>query len=180
MKSVTVDKATWMRQSDGFYVAFRVREPQIGEEICRTLADGKARELTIRAKKRSLDANAYAWTLIGKLAARIGSTPVEVYRTFIPDVAENSEFVPVREDRLEAWDDIWCRGHIGRMTEDMGPSRALHGYHNVRCYYGSSDYDREQMGRLINLIVAECHEQGIETMTPAEREAMLERWGANA
>lgn len=177
MNTVTVDKATWMRQSDGFYVAFRIREPKAGEEMCRLLADGKPRELTVRGCKRSLDANAYAWMLMGKLAAKLRLTPEEIYRSYIPDVAENCEFVPVREDRLEQWDEIWCRGHLGRMTEDMGPSRALKGYHNVRCFYGSSDYDRVQMSRLIELIVADCKEQGIETLSERERSLLVEKWG---
>ena len=35
-------------------------------------------------EKRSLDANAYAWVLIHKLAAAMGIPPVEVYRNAIP------------------------------------------------------------------------------------------------
>ena len=177
MTALTVDKATWMRQSDGFYVAFRVREPRAATELCEKLKDGKVRELTVRSPKRSLDANAYAWMLMGKLAAKMRLTPEEIYRTYIPDVAENCDFVPVREDRLEAWDEVWCRGHLGRMTEDMGPSKALPGYHNVRCFYGSSDYDKAQMSRLIELIVTDCKEQGIETLSERERSLLVEKWG---
>ena len=43
-------------------------------------------------------------------------------------------------------------------------------------YYGSSEYDTAQMSRLIELIIAECREQGIETKTPAELAALMEEW----
>ena len=74
-------------------------------------------------KKRSLDANAYAWTLIGKLAAVLSTkeapvTPDNVYRDCIRDVGDNYDVIPVKEDRIEYWNRIWCAGHIGRFTED--------------------------------------------------------------
>ena len=40
-------------------------------------------------KKRSLDANAYAWVLIGKLADAMRITPVEVYRQAIQNIGGN-------------------------------------------------------------------------------------------
>lgn len=177
MRTATVDKATWMRQSDGFYVAFRVNEPQVGEEMCRDLKDGKRMELTLRSRKRSLDANSYAWLMIGKLAARLHLKPEEVYRQYIPDVSGNCDFILLRENAIPAFDEAWCRNHIGRMTEDMGPSKAFHGFHNVRFFYGSSDYDRDQMSRLIDLIVQDCKEQGIETLTEREKSLLLDKWG---
>jgi hypothetical protein len=133
--------------------------------------------LTLREKKRSLNANAYFWELAGQLAAKLRITPEEIYRAYIPDVAGNYDVVPIKEDRIGAWEDIWCRGHLGRMIEDIGPCRNVQGYHNVRCFYGSSDYDREQMSRLIELIVADCKEQGIETLSERERSLLVEKWG---
>lgn len=177
MQTLTVDKATWARQSDGFYISFRVREPQVATEMCKKLSDEKPRMLTLRTKKRSLNANSYFWELAGQLAAKLRITPEEIYRAYIPDVAGNYEVVPVKEDRIEAWEDIWCRGHLGRMIEDLGPCRTVKGYHNIRCFFGSSDYDTEQMSRLIELVVADCKEQGIETLTEREQSLLIEKWG---
>jgi len=124
--------------------------------------------------KRSIDANAYAWILIGKLAAKLQITPNEVYRQYIPDVADNYVIQPVKEDMLERWDKIWCEKHVGRMTDDLGECKRTPGYHNIRCYLGSSDYDSAQMYRLTQLIVEDCKEQNIETMTPDELARLLE------
>ncbi len=59
---------------------------------------------------------------------------------------------------------------------DHGDSK-IEGYVNVRSYYGSSQYDTAQMSRLIDLIVQECRQQGIETATPQELARYKEEWG---
>jgi hypothetical protein len=113
---------------------------------------------------------------MGRLAAKLRMKPEDVYRHYIPDVAGNCEFVLIRQDAIQLFDEAWCRGHVGRMTEDMGPSKAHKGCHTIRCYYGSSDYDKEQMGRLIDMIVEDCKAQGIETMSDRERSLLVEKW----
>jgi hypothetical protein len=47
----------------------------------------------------------------------------------------------------------------------------------VIVYYGSSEYDTAQMSRLIDRIVEDCKEQGIETMPQAELDSLLTQWG---
>lgn len=43
--------------------------------------------------------------------------------------------------------------------------------------HGSSTYDTAQMSRLIDLIVQDCREQGIETLPPDKLAGMMEEWG---
>lgn len=128
-------------------------------------------------KKRSLDANAYFWVLASRLAEKLRIDANGIYRSYIPDIGGSYEVVPVREDKIDAWEKIWCSGHVGRMIEDIGPCRNIKGYHNIRSYISSSDYDTGQMSQLIELVVADCKEQGIETMTPRELDALVSRWG---
>ena len=128
-------------------------------------------------KKRSLDANAYFWVLANRLAEKLRIDANGIYRSYTPDIGGSYEVVPVREDKIDAWEKVWCSGHIGRMIEDMGPCRNIKGYHNVRSYISSSDYDTAQMSQLIEMVVADCEENGIETMTPRERDALVSRWG---
>lgn len=63
------------------------------------------------------------------------------------------------------------------MIEDLGPCRNIKGYHNIRSYISSSDYDTAQMSRLIDLVAEDCRENGIETMTPQQLDALKSRWG---
>lgn len=171
-----VDCFRWSADSDGEWLS--IRTPQ-ARQICESLEPGKKYDVEIRGhrERRSLDANAYCWVLIGRLSGKLNLPPDEVYRQYIPDIGGNYMIVPVKDTRLEHWERIWCSGHIGRMVRDIGPCRTLDGYHNVISYIGSSDYDTRQMSRLIDLIVRDCKEHGIETLPPDKLNAMKLKWG---
>lgn len=129
-------------------------------------------------KKRSLDANAYAWELLGKLSAALSAegtpqTPEQLYREAIRDVGGNYEIMPVRNEALDKWVQVWTSRGTGWLCENMGPSK-IKGYTNTMCFYGSSVYDTTQMSRLIAVIVAECKAAGVETMTPEELARLVE------
>ena len=147
-------------------------------EYVNTLEEDKDYEITIdkQKKKRSNDANAYYWQLIGQLAAKVNVPPVDIYRTHIKDIGGNFEIVPIREDAVEDWIKAWTSRGIGWQCECLGESK-MRNYMNVICYYGSSLYDTRQMSRLIELCVADCKEQGIETMTPQELAIMMQGYG---
>ena len=46
----------------------------------------------------------------------------------------------------------------------------------LQCYKGSSLYDTLEMSRLIDGVVSDAQELGIDTMTPEEIREMKERW----
>lgn len=170
-------KFKWLADMEGDWLCINLPLPQIKEELSR-LNSTKTYEVTIKEskKKRSLNANAYLWVLIDKLSAVVGVPPEDVYRQFIPDVGGNCQVIPIEEDLVDEFCEMWCKGHIGRIAEDWGACRNTPGYHNVRVYKGSSDYDTEQMSRIIQLAVDACKEYNIETMTPNEIARMVDLW----
>ena len=127
-------------------------------------------------KKRSLDANAYCWTLIGKLAEKLNIPRTDIYRQAIKEIGGNSDTVCIQDKAVQSLCDGWQRNGIGWQTETM-PSK-IEGCTNVVLYYGSSTYDTAQMSRLINNIVEECKLQGIETKSKEELDSLLGQWGA--
>ena len=140
-------------------------------------ADDKQYRLEIKEHKvkRSLDSNSYFWVLCGKLAEKTGIGRTEIYRSYIREIGGNSDLLCIQDAAVEHFCKMWEVGHIGRFT-DLLPSK-LNGCTNVMVYYGSSDYDQPTMGRLIDMVVQDCKEQGIETLTPAELAAMKAAWG---
>ncbi len=174
---IQFDKAKWQQDSDGFWLSLHVKIPALAKQFVSDMQNKiYDASLKIHRNKRSLDSNAYAWKLMDELAVKLRMSPEEVYRQYIPDIAGNSVIVPIREDVIGHWDKIWCSGHIGRLTEDLGECKRTKGYHNIRCYFGSSDYDTAQMSRLIDLIVEDCKAQDIETKTPEEIAQMGALW----
>lgn len=169
-------EAKWQQDDSGFWISLKVDNPF---EARRFLAKKKEKKYVADIKewreRRSLDANAYFWTLAGKLSAKLGISPEEIYRAMIRDVGGNYEVMPIRNDALERWKAIWQSNGLGWVCEEIGASKH-EGYTNVRNFYGSSAYDKSQMSRLIEIIVQECKLQGIETMTPAELARLTEGW----
>ena len=126
-------------------------------------------------EKRSLDANAYAWVLIGKLAAAMGMKPVEVYREAIRNVGNNHTPMCVREKDVERFIKSWESNGLGWPVDDLGPSQ-VPGCRNLAAYHGSSTYDTAQMSRLIDNLVQDCKALGIETLPPEKLALLKEEW----
>lgn len=131
-------------------------------------------KLTEWREKRSLSANAYAWVLLGKLSAALHLPPEEIYRQLIPDVGDNYTTVTVDLRGLNKLRETWGNNGKGWVVELLGASKP--GSVDVALYYGSSVYDSAQMARLIELIIAECKENGIEYLPPEQLALMLEAW----
>ena len=170
---VSVD---WMAKLDGMWLMVHTKGAD-ASKVCGMVDPNKEYVFAIKekTKKRSLDANAYAWVLLGKLANKIGIPKEEVYRNYIKDVGDNYEIIPIKKAAVDRWIENWQSKGIGWVCEILGDSK-LDGYVNVISYYGSSTYDTKQMSALVNLIVEDCKAQGIETMTPAELSALLDNW----
>lgn len=130
-------------------------------------------------KSRSLDANAKMWALIGEMSTILRLPPEEIYQGYIPDVGGNYWIAPVREEDIAQRAEDWCRGHIGRLVEDIGPCRIseLKGYRNLKMYRGSSEYDVPTFSRLLDLVLQDCKQLGIETLSEREKSLLMEEWG---
>lgn len=135
-----------------------------------------AAELKEYREKRSLDANAMYWKLTGELAQAIGSVPEDVYRRHIKDIG-NYETLCIQKEALHSFSRTWSSGHLGRFVETR--ESKLPGYVTVLAYYGSSDFDKQQMSMLIDNCIQDCQAAGIETL-PADKVALLkEEWETN-
>lgn len=124
-------------------------------------------------KKRSNDANAYAWVLLGELQNVLNIPKEEIYRDLIRNIG-SYEIVPVKNEAVERFRQAWSKNGLGWITETM--KSKLEGYTNVVAYYGSSAYDTKEMTRLTELLVEECKQFGIETKPQAEIDSLLKEW----
>ena len=164
MRELNIIEASWSMDASGSWLKLRPELPRQAQMVAGEFDPQKKYTVTIKEfrQKRSLDANRYLWTLCNKLSVRVGIPPEEVYRHYIPDAAVKR----FRED--------WELHGLGRCTEIMASK--IPGCTNVICYYGSSTYDTKQMARLIDLVVEDCKQQGIETLPPEELERMALEW----
>lgn len=157
-------------------LTFEIEEKQSALTIAENLLNGGKLAIKISEfkKKRSLDANAYCFAMIDKLAEKLNLPKEEVYRNAIRKIGGVSDVVCIKNEAVETLCKNWSDHGLGWQTETF-PSK-IDGCTNVILYYGSSTYDARQMSSLITNIVEDCQALGIETKSPAELASLLGSW----
>jgi hypothetical protein len=121
--------------------------------------------------KRSLDSNAYLWVLLDKMAQVLHSEKDDLYLTMLGRYGVFTHIIvkPDAEERIK---------QEYKLVRSLG-SVLINGQKGVQlqCYFGSSTYDTKEMSVLIDGVVNECKDLGIETLTPDELERMGVAWG---
>ena len=133
-------------------------------------------ELKEFRKKRSLNANSYAWALIGKLSEVLEIPSVEIYKSYIKLIGMYRD-VEIAEDAQNTFIKIWSEHGTGWLCEKVDYSNK-EGFVQLRCWYGSSSYNTKQMSTFIKIIVDDCNEQGIQTKTIEEQNRLTSLWEA--
>lgn len=133
-------------------------------------------EIKSYRKARSLSANGYLWVLCGKLAEKIGISKEDVYRQHIINMGIYRP-AEISENAVDTLIKGWESKGIGWIAEKVDYGRN-EGFSLVNLYYGSSVYNTKQMSRLLDSVIEDCKEQGIQTMTPDEIANMKSLWKA--
>lgn len=160
-------------QSGKFIVSFEINE-NLSQETIEHLQSCEM--LSIEAKKyrqkRSLNANAYAWVLMQKIAEVIHSDRESVYIEMLKKYSRDFTFVICKEKAIGKLKELY------RTCIDLGEVNVngMEG-HQMQVFFGSSTFDSKSMSVFIDGIVSECKELGIETLSPAELERMTQQWG---
>lgn len=142
-------------------------------ELKEAVSKGKLLDIEIKPHRqhRSLNANAYLWVLLEKMATVLKTTKDELYLLMLDRYGVFTHVIvkPEAVERVKAeWRTVreLGKGRIGN-TEGV----------QLQCYFGSSTYDSAEMARLIDGVVSECKEVGIETLSPSEIALMNQEWG---
>lgn len=119
-------------------------------------------------EKRSLNANAYAWVLITKIADVLRADKEQTYLMLLKRYGQ-SEIVSVLSD-------IDVSGYF-KYYEPIATA-TLQGkeFTHYKIYKGTSEYNSKEMAIFIDGIVSECKEMDIETIPEAEIERLKTMW----
>lgn len=165
------DKAKCFRDEEGNWLALKVDNYPKAMQFVYQFKGRFTAVLKRYRKARSTDANAYAWQLMEQIAQAIGSEKWEVYLNMLERYGVFTHVI-VKQAAVERVKQEW------REVKELGEV-TVNGITGIQlqCYYGSSTYDTKEMSRLIDGIVSECKELGIETRTPQELSLLKEEWG---
>lgn len=127
-------------------------------------------EISKAKQKRSLNANAYAWQLMTKIADVMRISKEEVYLDMLKSYGQGGA-ISVQEKFAENFKRTY------KYHESLGKSD-LKGktFEHFRFWVGSSEYNTQEMSILIDGIVQEAKQLKIETLTPLELERLKNEW----
>lgn len=157
-----------------FHITFTINESSAINEIDSIKSCEK---LNIKAMKyrerRSLDANAYCWVIMTKIANHpdIRSSKEEVYEEMLQKYGylyQDEEGYIVGTYKVDT-DMSKVPGHW-KFYKSNGK------FNSYLMIKGSSEYNTAEMAHFIDMIVQEAKELEIETLTPDELERMKAAW----
>ena len=159
-------------QTGQFQITFSINEASAINEI-NNIKD--CQKLSIKAVKhrerRSLDANAYLWVLLQKMAEALERDKWGLYLDKLGEYGVFTHII-VKPHMVEKVKEEW------RAVKELGEV-CVNGTTGIQlqCYFGSSTYNTKEMSVLIDGVVSEAKEMGIETLSPEELERMKTEWG---
>ena len=126
-------------------------------------------------KKRSLNANSYYHVLCSKIAKVLGTSITEVCNQMIADYGQidmDNKFV-ILNDNTDYLKEETMHLRPTHSTQVLNDGKLYRVFLRMR---GSHTYNTKEMSDLIHGVVSEAEALGIETLTPVQLHALLDKW----
>lgn len=149
-------------------------------------AMGGKDKLTLKVKpfrdKRSLQANKYFWALVEKISNLLRESQDVIYLKMLTKYGQTDEdgdgnkIIFSMQSHIKptkALGHLAITGTASLYNEDK---KKYIEFTHYRALKGSSEFDSKEMAILIDGIVSDCKELGIQTETPQELARMCEEW----
>lgn len=136
-------------------------------------------EIKQHREKRSINANNYFWKLLSEYSQGKKVNTIDEYIERVKRLGIFRRF-RIEKNNVKTFKKIWSEKGIAWFceiadTEYLGDVE----FKIINAYYGSSSFNTKQMSRLIEDLVEDCKEVGIETKSKEEIQSLLDRWESN-
>lgn len=179
MIATKTDSIAWSADAAGMILSLRTPEAR---RIAETVKQGKPYTVEIKEyrKKRSLDQNALYWSVLTQFASAMHMSNNEAHNRMLRDYGQVKRFgdkiafvVLPDTDEVE-------RQTLEAETEHLKPTSQVKigndgmNYRTYMMLKGSSSYDTAEMTRLLDGLLEECRQIGIEVLSDQERTLLEE------
>ena len=107
-------------------------------------------------KKRSLDANAYLWSCLNDIAIALNTDKWSVYLQMLKRYGKFT-YIVVKQSAVEAMKKQWRECEVVGEIE-IGGEKGV----QLLCYFGSSTYNSKEFSVLLDGVVSEMKEMGLQ------------------
>lgn len=156
------------------WLSLKVKDPEKARSLCdKVNSSGKVFTAEVKEfrEKRSLRANRYLWELLGQMGAVLQKDKEDLYLEYIRKYGQFRDFT-LEPGTVETFCVAWHALGTGWPTEKVDYTQDG-SMIIVRAYYGSSQYSTKRMSMLLDAVVADAKDLGIDTETPEEQAKML-------
>ena len=152
-------------------LALSINEKNVISEIEKLKDDEKLSIKIVKyRKKRSLDANGLLWYCLGQIAASLQADKWDIYLQMLKRYGKYT-YICVKPNVVESvkaqWRECEVVGEI-----DINGTKAV----QMLCYFGSSTYNTKEFSVLLEGVISEMKEMGIEAPTSSEMRRAMEEW----
>ena len=147
---------------------------EVDEDVSSSIDTLSGQKLDISAKKhrekRSLNANGLLWKCIGDIAEALRADKWEVYLTMLKRYGKFT-YIVVKEKAVDAVKAQWRECEvIGEIT--VNGQKAV----QMLCYFGSSTLDSKEFSVLLDGVISEMKEMGLETPMQSDLKRVIEEY----
>lgn len=177
----------YTRLADGSHTVllYLDQEPNVDKLIALVESDEvKQVSIEVDKKKRTLTANNYMWALLSQIAKKMNISLGNCYCKAIKDYGVFVGMFCVKEAY-----ELAERMHNLNATEVEHTSTFCYitnewkkgdkEFVEFNAFYGSSNYDQYEFSKLLNGVVADAQELGIETLEDMKIKQLMEEYDAN-
>ena len=124
------------------------------------------------SKKRSLDANGLLWACLGEMAVATRADKWDIYLMMLKRYGKFT-YVCVKPEALEDLKHQWRETEVvGELT--INGKKAV----QVLCYFGSSTYNTKEFSVLLDGVISEMQDLGLQPPASEDMKRALEMWEA--
>lgn len=183
MKFVARIKDMGRTLSGSLTITLESRQMDTAEALALSQEEGLDVEIRKKRRKRSLDSNAYYWKLASEAADMLHVSKPYMHNYLLRRYGQIAiidgqavyAVLPDTDEAQKAVDEAQTY-HL-KPTSQVKPGKGGIMYRTYMMLKGSSEYDKKEMSHLIEGLVSECKEMGIETLPPTELERMMMEYG---
>lgn len=128
-------------------------------------------EIKQHKNKRSLDANGALWKMLSMMAEKLNTTKDELYTEMLDRYGVFTHVV-VKQNVVERVKQEW------RTVRELGEV-TINGKAGIQlqCYFGSSTYNTKEFSTLLEGVIQEAKDIGIDFISKEEQNIMIREWG---
>ena len=131
----------------------------------------KVAKIDIKKKRRSLDANAALWKILSMMADKLHTTKDELYLEMLSRYGVFT-FIVVKPNIVDRVKTEWKTvRELGEVTINGKTGIQL------QCFFGSHTYNSKEFSVLLNGVIQDAKEIGIDFISREEQARMINEWG---